>query len=50
MSWKKIQRNEKKDYSLLIVARNKFVLYSCEIKGMGRNENEKLFLINGKKN
>ena len=42
-------KNEKEDDSLSIFWRNKFVLYSSRIKGIRKNEKEKLFLVNGKK-
>ena len=40
--------NKKENYSSSLWERNKFVLYSSKIKGMRRNEKERLFLINGK--
>lgn len=41
--------NDKKNYSLSILMRDKFVLYSLRIKGMKKSEKKKIFLINDKK-
>ena len=54
---KKQKRNERnkitgmmKNNSLSYLVRNKFIQYFFTIKKMERNEKEKLFLMNGKKN